>query len=1022
MLSSLSNWLKGLSSSLHGLSWKDPEPIFYGQALDERILNAEVPDHMLPGEFVYDPPESTVLSAGEYTLNVTYTPEEAKTNKKVKPLKGSVKIVVHKAVPVIHWKKPLPIFVGTQLTRKQLNAACMSVPDGEYTYEPPLRSVIPAGEQMLTVTYEPPPDYRRNYETVEKTVLINIMPLRLPVFIWNEPPSLVYGEPLTEAHLNATLAAGFDPSEGTIVYEPGAGAVLNAGDAQKLTVTFTPFNKIEVSSAERSVFVRVVKAESVLEWPQPKHIYAGTQLGKAQLGAKCSNLPGGSFKYNYRLGEVLPEGTHELTVEYEPDRRFQKNYFPASAAVTVTVMPLHQPVITWPQPASISYGTLLGLEQLCAELSVPFHGFGGEFECLTNIGDWSDVGTITYSPALGTVLDATTESKRVTAVQLNVSFVPLDPSKVLPAAASVMLVVARADPAIEWPDPKPILMHTLLGPEQLCAACTWPGPEGQFIYAPALGAHLAVGTHTLAVTYLPTFQHSRNFNEVTVTVELRVDKPEPRMRWDTPPDVHVGRPLTKKHLSAVCLEAGIPLGSGHFMYDPPINSILPLGRNQPLKLRYRADDKFLHLYREVEVTVFINVIPPRMPVITWDPPKDIPFGSKLTQFQLNARCNVDEGFLFYEPGRGQVLASGETHNLKVTFVPDDHLEWASVSLEVPIYIYKTDPVLTWRPDTYFYAGMALSQKHLCCRVEKSSAGEIHGIMSFQPRLGAILGAGTHKLHATFKCDKRHKKEWNDVSLTIDFVVLPKTFPEVLWPQPEAIVFGDSLSPTQLCASCSTPGRIVYDPPEGSRLDAGDEHALTAHYFPDNPIEYNEVVVTVILVVKKAVPVIVWEPPPFMYIGLPLTRKHLNATCKLPGTMVYCPEMGEILPLGLHTMTVIFKPADSVKHNWTFASSFVTMLVITEGSLFKMPKRYLEPETVRTFPVDDRECLLEPDTLAYFSSSIDCFPPEPTRKVVEKMKASKMVEKDKLAKGEIDLSWTIKRAGKAIASPPPPSIT
>jgi hypothetical protein len=233
------------------------------------------------------------------------------------------------------------------------------------------------------------------------------------------------------------------------VYEPGAGAVLNAGDAQKLTVTFTPFNKIEVSSAERSVFVRVVKAESVLGWPQPKHIYAGTQLGKAQLGAKCSNLPGGSFKYNYRLGEVLPEGTHELTVEYEPDRRFQKNYFPASAAVTVTVMPLHHPVFTWPQPASISYGTPLGPEQLCAELSVPFHGFGGEFECVTKTGDWSDVGTITYSPALGTVLDATTESKRVTAVQLNVSFVPLDPSKVLPAAASVMLVVARADPTIE---------------------------------------------------------------------------------------------------------------------------------------------------------------------------------------------------------------------------------------------------------------------------------------------------------------------------------------------------------------------------------------------------------------------------------------------------------------------------------------------------------------------------------------------------------------------------------------------
>jgi hypothetical protein len=232
------------------------------------------------------------------------------------------------------------------------------------------------------------------------------------------------------------------------------------------------------------------------------------------------------------------------------------------------------------------------------------------------------------------------------------------------------------------------------------------------------------------------------------------------------------------------------------------------------------------------------------------------------------------------------------------------------------------------------------------------------------------------------------------------------------------VYGQRLSAMQLCAVCKVKqGTLTYDPPVGTLLDAGENCLLTATFHPENTIEYNPSTATVSLLVRKAVPPLTWEPPPFLYIGAPLSNKHLNAYVNesamlvhqtLPGTWVYCPELGEVLPLGKHTMTVIFKPDDSVSNNWTFASSFCSMLVITEGSLFKMPQRYLEPETRREFPVDDREFLLEPDKLAHFSSGIDCFPPEPVRKVVEKMKNSEMLKKAKLQRGELDISYSLSR--------------
>jgi hypothetical protein len=122
-------------------------------------------------------------------------------------------------------------------------------------------------------------------------------------------------------------------------------------------------------------------------------------------------------------------------------------------------------------------------------------------------------------------------------------------------------------------------------------------------------------------------------------------------------------------------------------------------------------------------------------------------------------------------------------------------------------------------------------------------------------------------------------------------------------------------------------------------------------------------------IHKAFPHLEWipKPLPFMYVGKPLKRKTCNAQClskdphsneDITGKFVYCPPPGEVLELGEHTLTVIFQPHDQYAHNYTFASKWIVFPVIEVNSLYKLPKRYTEPEPRPEYN-DDREYLLCP---------------------------------------------------------------
>ena len=305
-----------------------------------------------------------------------------------------------------------------------------------------------------------------------------------PTLSWATPAPIIYGTPLGTAQLNATADVA-----GTFAYAPPAGTLLDSG-VHTLSVTFTP-SAPGYDSATASVTLTVAKATPNIVWPQPAPIVYGTPLGAAQLNAAASVA--GTLAYAPPAGTVLGAGAGQtLSVHFTPaDAR---NYEESTAATTIDVARA-KPILSWPQPASIVYGTPLGAAQLNATADA--------------------AGTFAYTPAAGTIFNAGA------AQTLSVRFTPADAHNYEDAAATTAIDVAKAQQTLAWTPPSPIVYGTVLGAAQLSARVTVAGPAaaGALVYAPPAGTVLDSGAaQTLRVTALET----ANYEAATASVTFDV--------------------------------------------------------------------------------------------------------------------------------------------------------------------------------------------------------------------------------------------------------------------------------------------------------------------------------------------------------------------------------------------------------------------------------------------------------------------------------------------------------------------
>src|SRR5439155_1664733 len=211
------------------LTWSTPADIIYGTALGATQLNATA---SVAGTLVYTPPSGTLLSAGTaQPLSVAFTPTDAAN---YTTASKTVSINVLKATPVITWTTPASVV---------LNAG-------------------PA--QTLSVTFTPTD--AANYTAASKAVSINVLKAT-PVLTWTTPADIIYGTALGATQLNATASV-----PGTLVYTPPASTVLSAGTAQTPSVSFTPTDSANYTTASKTVSINVLKATPAITWPTPADI------------------------------------------------------------------------------------------------------------------------------------------------------------------------------------------------------------------------------------------------------------------------------------------------------------------------------------------------------------------------------------------------------------------------------------------------------------------------------------------------------------------------------------------------------------------------------------------------------------------------------------------------------------------------------------------------------------------------------------------------------------------------------
>jgi uncharacterized repeat protein (TIGR02543 family) len=354
------------------ITWAAPAPITYGTALSATQLNASA---SVNGNLVYTPPAGTVLGAGTQTLSVTFTPSDTTDYATVTQ---TVALTVNQATPTVTWATPTAVSYGTALSATQLNASANV--NGNLVYNPPAGTVLGAGTQTLSVTFNP--SDTTDYPTVTQTVSLTVNKA-MPTVTWAAPAAIAYGTALSAAQLNATASVN-----GNLVYTPPAGTVLGAG-SETLSVSFTPSDTTDYTSPViQTVSLTVNQATPVVTWAAPAAIAYGTALSGTQLNATAS--VNGNFVYSPPAGTVLGIGSHTLSVTFRPSDTSDYTS-PVTGTVSLTVTSLGTLVTvnySTPSPATISYGTALVARQMKVSVTVEVKG-----KSTTITGD----GTISFT-------------------------------------------------------------------------------------------------------------------------------------------------------------------------------------------------------------------------------------------------------------------------------------------------------------------------------------------------------------------------------------------------------------------------------------------------------------------------------------------------------------------------------------------------------------------------------------------------------------------------------------------------
>jgi YVTN family beta-propeller protein len=151
---------------------------------------------------------------------------------------------------------------------------------------------------------------------------------------WNNPAAITYGTALGSGQLNATANV-----PGTFAYTPPAGTILNAGNAQTLSVTFTPQDLSSHTPATVTVSLNVLRAPLTITAQNKNKIYGAAVPA---LTASYSGFVNGDTTTSLDSPVTLSTaanaasnvGSYSIVASGAADANYTVNYVSGSLNVT----------------------------------------------------------------------------------------------------------------------------------------------------------------------------------------------------------------------------------------------------------------------------------------------------------------------------------------------------------------------------------------------------------------------------------------------------------------------------------------------------------------------------------------------------------------------------------------------------------------------------------------------------------------------------------------------------------------
>ena len=545
------------------------------------------------------------------------------------------------------------------------------------------------------------------------------------------------------------------------------------------------------------------------------------------------------------------------------------------------------PVITWNNPADIVYGTALSGTQLNATASVP--------------------GTFTYDPLAGTVLNAGSGQT------LHVDFVPDDTANYSNADKNVSInvtqkpitVTADSGQTKVYGDPDPVFTYTsdpLVVGDSFSGALSRVAGENVGSYA------ITIGTLTAGANYNITFV-SADFSITAKPITVTADSGQTKVYGEADPlpftyssDPLVGGDSFSGALSRV---AGENVGSYAIT-----QGTLTAGSN----------------YTITFVPANFSITQ-QAPVITWNSPADIVYGTALSSTQLNATASVPGNFT-YTPPAGTVLNAGSGQTLHVDFVPDDTANYSNADKNVSINV--TQKPITVTADS----GQTKVYGEADPLPFTYTSDPLVGGDSFSGALSRVAGENVGS-YAITQGTLTAGSNYTITFVSADFSITAK--PITVTADSQSKVYGDpdpaltyQITSGSLVGSDAFSGNLTRDPGE----DVGTYAITIGTLAIDDDNSGNNYDLTYFganLTITQQAPIITWSNPANIVVGTALSGIQLNATASVPGNLTYTPPAGTVLGVGNgQTLHVDFAPDDTI--NYSNASKDVTINVLSTVSI------------------------------------------------------------------------------------------